>query len=130
MAPQEQPWAAGFTLRLWVELCKEWGSALKVPSGCDKFRGSVGTCKGLVPSLAALREPLLAWDGQCLCFDEMSGIAVCFLQGAFWNRHALLTVPIILCIALHITLFLKGTRWSSGQTPSWSFRELGRIEKG
>lgn len=64
-----QPWAAGFTLRLWVELCKEWGSALKVPSGCDKFRGSVGTCKGLVPSLAALREPLLAWDGQCLCFD-------------------------------------------------------------
>ena len=64
-----QPWAAGFTLRLWVELCKEWGSALKVPSGCDKFRGSVGTCKGLVPSLAALREPLLARDGQCLCFD-------------------------------------------------------------
>ena len=29
----------------------------------------MGTCKGLVPSLAALREPLLAWDGQCLYFD-------------------------------------------------------------
>ena len=69
----------------------------------------------------------------------MSGIAVYFLQGAFWNRHALLRVPITLCIQFssvqslsHVRLFvtpcITARQASLSITISWSSLGLTSIE--
>lgn len=45
---------------------------LGCPEAAVGSGGSVGAWKGLVPSLEALRESLLAQDSQCLCFDTVT----------------------------------------------------------
>lgn len=58
-----RPWAAGFTPRLWVELCKEGGSALGVPRGCSWFRGVSGCLEGPCPQPGGT-EGVSAGPGQ------------------------------------------------------------------